>query len=50
MASLEEAISAQKELISFLEEQVKIHINFKREAPTGERARCALQQLRKSNE
>ncbi|CAB4035440.1 phosphatidylinositol 3-kinase regulatory subunit alpha isoform X4, partial [Paramuricea clavata] len=38
IAALEEAISAQKELINFLEEQVKIHINFRKEAPTTERA------------
>jgi hypothetical protein len=42
IASLEEAVTAQKELINFLEEQIKIHVNFKKEAPATERARFVV--------
>lgn len=37
MAALEEAVYAQKELINFLEEQVKINKTFQRESPPNDR-------------
>lgn len=42
MAALEEAVYAQKELINFLEEQVKINKTFQRESPPNDREKLEI--------